>query len=69
MNSNDIFCNSRHVDQNLHTIVVGNSYEKRVVQKHILRLEDNIKMDLKIVGSMDVDWFILIQNRIHLWLL
>jgi hypothetical protein len=51
------------------TIFVGKSEETKSLGKTTCRWEDNIKMDLEIIGCEDVDWIHLAQERIEWWAL
>jgi hypothetical protein len=44
-------------------ILVGSPKGKRQFEKHGCRLDDNIKMDLQLVGLGDIDWIDMAQDR------
>jgi hypothetical protein len=46
-----------------YNILVGRSEGKRPLGRPRRRWEDNIKMDLRIIGFGDVDWIDLAQDR------
>jgi hypothetical protein len=48
---------------------VWKSVQKRPLGRHRHILEDNIKMDLKEIGWVGIDWFDLAQKRDRWWAL
>jgi hypothetical protein len=48
---------------------VGKPEGKRTIQKLRRRWEDNIKMDLQVVGCGGMDWIELAQDRDRWWAL
>jgi hypothetical protein len=44
-------------------ILVGKSEEERPLERHRLKLEDNIRTDLREIGWKGVDWIHLAQDR------
>jgi hypothetical protein len=49
--------------RNTYKILVGKPKGKKVGEKHRRRWEDNIRMDLRIVGWEGVDWTYLAEDR------
>ena len=47
----------------VYRVLVGKPEGKRPLEKHRLRWEDNIKMDLQEVGCGGMDWIDLAQDR------
>ena len=47
----------------MHRVLVGKLEGKRLLGRHRRRWEDNIKMDLQVVGGSCGDWMELAQNR------
>jgi hypothetical protein len=49
--------------RNLFTILVGKSEGNKLLERPKHRWEDNIKMDIKVLGRERVGWIHLAQNR------
>jgi hypothetical protein len=49
--------------RNLYRVLVGKPEVRRPLERPRLRLEDNIRMDLREVGCGCVDWMELAQDR------
>jgi ribosome biogenesis protein Nip4 len=49
--------------RDVYRVLVGKHEGKRPVRRPRLRWEDNIKKDLQEVGSGDMDWIDLAQDR------
>ena len=47
----------------MYRVLVGKPEGKRPLGRHRCRWEDNIKMDLQIVGCGGMDWIELFQDR------
>jgi len=47
----------------VHRVLVGYPEGEKPLGRHRLRLEDNIKMDLQVVGCGDMDWIGLDEDR------
>jgi hypothetical protein len=56
-------CSTNGGKRNAYRIVVGRTEGKRPLGKPRHRWEDNIKMDLREIGSDGVDWIDLAQDR------
>jgi hypothetical protein len=54
-------CNTHGEMRNTHRILVGISEEKRSLGRYMHKWENNIKINLKIVGYDDVDWIKLVR--------
>jgi hypothetical protein len=52
-----------------YNVLAGGPVGKRPLGGSRLRLEDNIKMDLKEIGWEDLGWIHLAHNRDHWWAL
>jgi hypothetical protein len=50
-------------NSNAYRVLVGKPEGKRPLGRHICRLEDNIKMDLKEIGWGSMDWIHLAHDR------
>jgi hypothetical protein len=48
--------------RNAYEILVGKSYGKRPLERPISIMEDNIRMDVKEIGCVDVNWIQMVQN-------
>jgi hypothetical protein len=48
-------------------VSVGKPEERRPLERHRHRLEDNIKIDLREVGLGGTNWIDLFQNRDRWW--
>ena len=51
----------------MYRVLVGNPKGKRSLGRRRHRWEDNIKMDLQVVGCGGVDWVKLAQDRDRWW--
>jgi hypothetical protein len=49
--------------RNVYRILVGNPEGKRPLRRPRRRWVDNIKMDLREIGWVDMDWIDLVQDR------
>jgi hypothetical protein len=47
----------------MHRILVGKPEEKRPLERPRCRWVDSVKMDLRVIGWGDMDWFDLAQDR------
>jgi hypothetical protein len=52
----------------IYTILVGRPEGKRPLGRHMLRWEDNIKMDLREIGIDGATWIRLAWDRIQWWI-
>ena len=62
-------CGTRGKRRNASRFLVGKPERKRETRRLECRYEGNIKMGLKEMGSDDVDWIYLAQDRDELWVL
>ena len=57
----------RHVElwgeKTVYKVLIGKPEAKSLLGRHRRRWEDNIKIDLEVVGCGDMDWIELAQNR------
>jgi len=53
----------------VYRVLVGKPEGKRPLGRPRRRWEDNIKMDLQVVGCEDMDWIDLAQDRDRWWAL
>jgi hypothetical protein len=53
----------------MYRVLVGKPDGKRPLGRPRCRWEDDIKMDLQVVGCGDMDWIELVQNRDRWWAL
>ena len=51
----------------VYRVLVGNPEGKRPLGRPRSRWEDNIKMDLQVVGCGGMDWTYLVQGRDRWW--
>jgi hypothetical protein len=49
----------------LYRVLVGRPKGKRPLERPRLRWEDNIKMDLREIGIIGVNWIWLVQDRVQ----
>jgi hypothetical protein len=56
-------CSAHSGDELVYKMLVGKPDGKRPLRRHRCRWENNIKMDLKVIGWEDVDWIHLAQIR------
>jgi hypothetical protein len=62
-------CSSDGEGRGVYRVLVGKPEGKRPLERPRRRWEDNIKMDLQVMGCGGMDWIELAQDRDRWWVL